>query len=303
MRIALIWQGFSGRYGKWEDGLWAAMQEIEKRGHEVEYFDTNQIEEIVAYWPDVVLYWEAPVTLKGQDADNYKAVMALPFKKCLLFAGGVVSADTCFGFDMFFVESLVDEQSFESLNLPWKRAFGVNTQIMKPEKQPKVFDGMHHATCASWKRLNLFSRALGARGVVAGRFQESDPQPFLDCRKNGTLLLPELNGATLASLLSSSYTHVNTSEMWGGGQRATLEALACGIPAIVMKDSVKCSEYVLESGCGMVVEPDEHHINEAIGMIKEWSKEKQASGVEYIQSKWTERHYADALLEGIASIL
>lgn len=299
MRIAFVWQGLNGVYGRWDDGLRAAMRIIEKE-HNVLYFDTD-IEGLEMFDPEIVLYWEAPCTFAGKDRENYWRIQSLPYKKALLFAGGSIRKEWCEGFDLFFVESKVNEQDFANLDLPWKRAFGVNTQIFKPEKQPKVFDGILQGTCASWKRQTLFSQALRERGAVCGRFQESDPIGFQMCRKNGTLVLPELSYQAVAALINASHTVVNTSDAQGGGQRCTLEAMACGIPPIVMNDSPKNMEYAEESGFGIIVEPLIESIQDAIRSVKD-AQMPITGGVEYIHSKWTEKHYADAIMQGINGI-
>lgn len=307
MKIAFVWQGFDGRYGKWRDGLYAAMQIIEKQ-HEVKYFDFPLSDNgIHDFKPDVVLYWEAPCTYAGKDRLNYWEVQGLPYKKALLFAGGPLKDEYLEGFDLFFVESKINEEEFEALGKPWKRAFGVNTAIFKPERQPKVFDGVFQATCASWKRPWIGAEALGNKYAVMGRFQPEDPIGFIRVRDAGGMVLPELSAEAVCSMLNASHTAINTSEYWGGGQRSTLEALACGIPTIVMSDSPKNMEFLNETPCGSIVDPTPEAIRVAVEHWKEMPKQDKdfigLAGVTYVKSKWTEQHYADAILEGIKSIL
>lgn len=302
MRLSFVWQGFSGRYGQWQDGLFAALKLIELE-HDVAYFDVDQLDKLKEFNPDVVLYWEAPCTLRGKDADKYRAVMNLPYKKALLFAGGPVDRDICQGFDLYFVESAINEREFAELGLPWKRAFGVNTQIFKPSPFTKIYDGMMQATFAGWKRHELFAEALRSDGLVCGRKQDHDMNGYNACVEKGVKILPEMSAAVVAMLINKSHTVVNTAEFWGGGQRCTLEAMACGIPVIVMSDSPKNKEFVEESGAGLVVNPDPLSIRTAIAAIKTWNAPELTAGYKYVQEKWTERHYADALLEGIASIV
>lgn len=302
MRISFIWQGFSGRYGHWQDGLYAAMKLIEQE-HEVAYFDVHQLDKLKEFSPDVVLYWEAPCTLKGKDADKYREVMNLPYKKALLFAGGPVERETCKGFDLYFVESTINEREFAELGLPWKRAFGVNTQIFKPiSDTPKLYDAFMQATFADWKRHKLFAEAMGERGAVAGRKQEHDMNGYNACVEKGVVIFPELPAIGVADLINASHVVLNTAEFWGGGQRCTLEAMACGVSVIVMNDSPKNCEFVHESGFGIAVPPNVEAIRGAIESIKK-APFPIAQGVDYINSKWTEQHYANAILEGIASIL
>jgi glycosyltransferase involved in cell wall biosynthesis len=73
-----------------------------------------------------------------------------------------------------------------------------------------------------------------------------------------------------------------------------LEAIACGIPVIAMKDSPKNCEFVAESGYGVICDPNPAAIKDAylkvMGTI--WD-EKVA--LNYIK-KWTPQAYADAIL-------
>lgn len=299
MKIGFIWQGLSGRYGHWQDGLWAAMKLIEEE-HEVRYFDFP-LDGIHDYKPDVVLYWEAPCTINGKDADNYNWVCDLPFKKALLFAGGPLKAIDVKDFDLVFVESKVNEEDCERQGIPYRRAFGVNTQIMKPMFLPKIYDGFMQATFAAWKRHDLFARSVGPRGAVAGRRQECDMNGYDLCVKLGVKIFSEMEVEGVSRMINSSHCVLNTSNEQGGGQRCTLEAMACNVPVIVMSDSPKNCEYVHESGAGLICDPDAGSIQMAIQQIKDGALIE--NGREYIKSNWTERQYADALLEGIDSIV
>lgn len=307
MRISFIWQGFSGRYGQWEDGLYAAMKLIEKE-HEVLYYDFP-FDNIHEFNPDVVLYWEAPVTQRGKDADNWNAVCALPYKKALLFAGGPLKAIDVKDFDLVFTESAINDEDCEREGIPYKRAFGVNTQIMKPSflwegfARGKLYDAFFQATFADWKRHTLFAQALGSRGAVMGRKQEHDLNGYNECVKRGVHIFPEGTATEVARMINQSHCVVNTSEYWGGGQRSTLEAMACGVPVIVMNDSPKNVEFVKEAGVGFICEPEPKKIQEAIELAKHINQASKDKLVEYIKSKWTEVHYKDAILSGIHEIL
>lgn len=299
MRIALIWQGFDGRYGKWRDGLWAAMQLIEKE-HEVKYFDFP-LKGLAEFNPDVVLYWEAPVTNRGKDAEYWFQVCALPYKKALLFAGGPLKAIDVKDFDLVFVESQINEEDCEREGIPFKRAFGVNTQIFKPTEGKPIsilYDGFMQATFAEWKRHELFADALQSKGAVAGRKQEHDTNGYEQCVKRGVTIYDEQPAERIAELIQQSHAVVNTASYWGGGQRCTLEAMACGVPVIVMSDSPKNKEFVEASGAGIVCDPTVEAIQSAVEVCKE-SNDFGAKGLEYVQDNWTEQHYADAILQAL----
>lgn len=304
MKIAFIWQGVSRNdvVFRWQDGLWAALSLISEDGHFVELFEPWQIMEIKSFCPDVILYWEAPCTAVGRNAQWYNSIRRLKeYKKALLFAGGQIKREWCDGFDMFFVESEIDEAAFEKISLFTRRAFGVNEKLFCPQKQPKIFDGIIHATFALWKRHDLFAQALKDRGLAVGRTQEHEPQCYQVCQENGSMILSETPPSVLVGLINASHAVVNTSSFWGGGQRCTLEAMACNVPPIVMSDSPKNVEFVEGAKFGLVVDPEVGKIIEAVNILK--SEKVDAVGRDYIMSKWTSRHYANALLNGIIEIL
>ena len=290
LKIGFIWQGFSGRYGQWRDGLYRAMKRIEER-HDVRYMEP---------WDDftgcdVLLYWEAPCTIHGENGEFYRRVKETPTRKALLYAGGPWTPDMVEGFDHVFVESALNEKEFEMNGISWSRAFGINEDIFFPMDIPKAYDGFMQATFAAWKRQPLFAEALGAKGVLCGRYQANDKEPWEHSAQS--IRLPEMPYSAVNALLNASHTAVNTSEFWGGGQRCTLEAMAAGVPVIVMEDSPKNREYVEESGAGLVVDPGPIAIREAVETIKGWSDAYKKRGVEYIKSKWTSKHYADAIMQ------
>jgi glycosyltransferase involved in cell wall biosynthesis len=293
MNIAFIWQGITGRYGQWKDGLWLAMKHIEEK-HNVSY---HEPQDDIPSNTDFVLYWEAPVTIMGKDAPNYRRVKDLPFKKALLFAGGTIQKEWVDGFDHVFVESKINKEEMDRLGIPNSTAFGINEEIFYPKQIQKTYDGIHHGTCASWKRQQLVGEALAGTGIVVGRGQETDQYPFRRCREMGCTVLDEQTPETVCELINKSHCLVQTSDFWGGGQRATLEAMACNVPVICMTDSPKNREYVEESGYGVVVEPDANKIRSAVDSIK--MSPPKPIGRDYILSKWTSKHYAENILKAI----
>lgn len=290
--ISFVWQGISGRYGIWRDGLWLAMKHLEK---EYTVYYQEPTEEIKG---DIIFYWEAPCTINGKDKENWLKIVNNPKPKILLFAGGPIKKEWVDKFDLVCVESKINKDEFDSLNIPNITAFGINEEIMKPMVSNIIYDGMHHGTCASWKRQWLVGEALGDKGLVVGRYQEADPFPFDECKRLGCKVMEEQTPENIAILLNRSYCCVQTSDYWGGGQRCTLEAMACGIPVICMDDSPKNMEYIKESGFGKIVSPSKEQIRLAVEDIKNFPFDPQI-GVDYIKSKWTSRHYANNLIKAI----
>lgn len=293
--ISFVWFGMTGRYGKWKDGLWLAMQRLEKE-YTVYYQEPS--EEIKG---DIILFWEAPCTINGKDGEMYRSIQNNSKPKILLFAGGPIKAEWVKGFDVICVESELNRKEFADIGIETITAFGINEEIMKPMISDILYDGMHHGTCASWKRQWLMAEALGDKCLVVGRDQLEDPYSFMRCRQLGANVLSEQPAEEIAKLLNQSHTCVQTADYWGGGQRCTLEAMACGVPVICMEDSPKNREYVEESGFGFVVYPNKEEIKKAVDKIKENPLDPQI-GVDYINSKWTSKHYAEQLKKAINKV-
>jgi len=297
-KISFIWQGISNRKTQWKDGLWSAMKLIEDK-HDVIYLEpTDDIPE-----DSIVLYWEAPCTaVSPKDKHNYLKVQGLPNKKALLFAGGPIKKEWLEGFDHVFIESKINADELKDLNISHSTAFGINEEIFKPMNLEKKWWGIHAGTCASWKRQGFIGEALGKDGIVVGREQENriDTFGFDKCRELGSTVLPEQTPEELCKLVNQSYVCVQTSAAMGGGQRATLEAMACNIPVVCMSDSPKNREFVEESGCGLVTEPEPSKIKHSvtIAMSTDWG----TRGRDYVLSKWTSKHYADAILKVIENL-
>lgn len=205
--------------------------------------------------------------------------------------------------DLVFVES--------KDYIPWmneigvkrvEQAFGTNTEIFFPRKQPKVFKAFFPATFAAWKRHELFAEAMGKDGLVCGWWQPHEPQCVQACFDKGVAVLHHQMPESIVHLYNMSHSVLITSSEIGGSQRSVLEAMACGIPPIVMTDSLKCREYVEEAGFGEVVSPDVNSIRAAVERIIKNPPDPQ-KGIGYVNSKYKPTHYADIIKKGILSII
>lgn len=295
-KVYFVWQGIAGRHGSWKDGLYRAMKYLEDDFDIIYCEPTDEIKD-----DGIVLYWEAPCTINGRDGDKYLRVCNLPNKKILLFAGGPIQYNWIKFFDLVCVESEINKEELDKLDFPNMTAFGVNDDIMKPLVSEIIYDGIHHGTCASWKRQWLVGEALGEKGLVVGRYQDNDSYPFNRCKEVGCNVMEEQTAEQIAKLINKSWCCLQTSDYWGGGQRCTLEAMACGVPVICMSDSPKNKEYVLDSGFGLICDPTIEDIKKSVDEIKEIQFEPQV-GVNYVRRKWSARNYYKQLKEAICYI-
>lgn len=297
-KIGFIWQGITEHYHHWEDGLRKAMDLLEQE-YDIEYIEPDA--DLSGY--DVVLYWESPCTELGENQRNWLNVKHSSTKKILLFAGGPIQPQWVEGFDLICVESKINKDEFKAIGWDTTTAFGINTELMKPMDFKKEFIGVHHGTCASWKRQDLLGEAFKDKALLIGRRQKHDTYCFDRAKDFDAKILPEMKGIELVSALNSAEVLVQTSDFWGGGQRATLEAMACGIPVICMDDSPKNREYVEESGAGLVCSPNPEDIRKTYELIKKDYKTYSKNGIDYVNSKWTHFHYAQSLKQAIQQCL
>ncbi len=293
MRIAFLWNGITDHYGKrFTDGLYLALKRLEDR-HTIGYFEPDDITRIDSFKPDVLLYWAAL-------CENLKPLVAsYKYKKAICFAGGPIDKTNVNGFDLYFTESSINEYELEQLRKPWMRAFGINERVFKPKDVQKEYDAIFWGAFAQWKRHDLFAPSVEKMGISIGQHQAHEPECYNVCKRWGVKTLEESSKKVVVDLINKSYTALNTANFFGGGQRMTLEAMACNVPPIVMIDSPKNSEYVRESGYGIICDPNVEAIREAILKAKEINNH---TGREYIMSKYTSKHYADALEKGLQQL-
>lgn len=243
--------------------------------------------------PDAILVWG------DFTRPTIPHLIASGIPVALAFTGGI-GLGTPPNVKLFFVESASYYAWMKSRGLNVMTAFGVNDRLFKPIKQPKIFDAIFPATFADWKRHGIFANAVkGLRSFCFGyMYHDHEVHCWQYPQSKDVMIAPHLSHEATAYVMNAAKCVVVTSNTHGGSQRTVLEAMACDIPVIVMSDSDKTTEYVLESGAGVIVEPDENKIRAVIDNLPELK-----SGREYIESRWSSRHYADSLKEGILSIV
>lgn len=303
IKLAFVWD-FTVEpleaYG-WGDGLNAALNILaQKHGVIVNVIIDDNVDvihnRIKEFNPDVILGWGS------LDRPSFAGIREHKKPTALCFAGGPTDQENIDNFDIIFVENRVYYDSFDSRGYNTRIAFGTNEYLFQPMKLAKKFDGVYPAAFAGWKRHELFAKALGENGLAVGKILPNEPQPYMHCVDNKVTVMPQLPYRSLPYLYNQSHAAVITASSVGGSQRAVLEAMACNVIPIVMSDNEKCSEYVKESGYGIVCKPDVASIQNAVKTAKhDYSKFKL--GREFILAKYSAEGYADKLFNGIKSVL
>ncbi len=140
------------------------------------------------------------------------------------------------------------------------QAFGIDTSVMRPEPglrdADKTWDLLFVGWMARYKRLDRFAarferlkkdwRAAGARGagplaLAVGKLNATEDSPGIVAmlRAAGVVVRPEVSYAALSTEINRAREVYIPSETNGGGERAVLEARACGVPVRVEPDNLK----------------------------------------------------------------
>lgn len=312
MKIAFVhdWNVNFQQELDWQDGLSAALRELENRGHIVHrivcgtndsfvpnplgdiYVRRDIVAEVNKFQPDVILHW-ADMT-----RPNARPLSELGIPMAICFAGGEPLGENYPFFQHIFVESVVYKRVFDEADMPCSIAFGTNTDLFRPIEQNKVFDTIFPATFAAWKRHDLYASATrGLKSVACGYMYDTHEQEcWQECLRMGTTILPHTSAEVLHYLYAASRVCVVTSLSSGGSQRTVLEAMAMNLPLIIT-DSDK---FDYAQGKAYVCEPDAQTIRGYIDAIIDG--EGEANTRDYILQNWSHIQYADALEKGLESI-
>lgn len=221
----------------WNDGLWAAIKLL-SYDYEVTIHNIFRM----VFPPDLssysfVLGWGAFGSPVDRLLSKHNGL------KGLCIAG--VSAPITMGcYDVLFYETewfLPQIESHKNV----VHAFGVNTDIYKPMRTRKIFDYITVGAFASWKRQKMLINKPGVK-LAIGEIQKGNIAESLDIigdlLTNNVMVSDMLSPKKLAELYNSSKCVYIPANVFGGGERAVLEARACGVPVEVEQDNQKLIE-------------------------------------------------------------
>lgn len=231
----------------WQDGLWAALKVMEK-DFIVTPINIQCSSEIDFSGYDFILGWGA----FGGPVDNILRGVG-KIKPVGLCLGGYAPFRGENTYDVIYYET---EWSLEWLKnqIPdgnFVHAFGVNTDIFKEDEAFKyselspVFDYMTVGAFSMWKRQSKLVEKTGTR-LAVGQLQRNNQRESIaimaDLITNNVMVCDTVEPKKLVAFYNLSRTIYIPAEIMGGGERAVLEARACGKNVEIESDNPKLEE-------------------------------------------------------------
>lgn len=221
----------------WQDGLCAALDLLEEEGYEIERINLHDGKKANINVDNVVVGWGA----FGGPVDTF--CKELPNRKALCIAGVTEEPNWSTVYDVVFYET---EWFGKALKHPNKiKAFGINTDIYREVSMPKMWDTITVGAFALWKRQDKLIGKEGRR-VAIGEVQEDNLRESMSIvwalLKDGIMVSPMVEPEVLSLMYNSSFSCYIPADIYGGGERAVLEARACGLPVTVENDNPKLKE-------------------------------------------------------------
>ena len=272
----------------WKDGLWAALQLLQKEYdlsiinlHErIETEHNKRLAEA-----DCIIAWSA----FGGSCVHFLRNSGLVQPKLLCIGGTAHPPEGAELFDVLFYETHWYEDIIRHINTKKIHAFGINSDIYRvgipdegghservgsgllPELsddgadsggsvpsvggvnlqsvstggQVKLFDIISVGSFSLWKRHELLIGRGGIRLAIGEVQKENRPESYSIISRlleGGVMVSDMVDPYKLAELYRASKKAYIPAELHGGGERALLEARACGIPVEFEQDNPKLEE-------------------------------------------------------------
>lgn len=230
----------------WRDGLWAALEELEDSFTITKFnLATDRAQQTNKVFDfDFVLGWGAFNSPVEQSFRELKAGMPW-LKMGLCIAGNTFPPDNMDLYDILFYETEWYKPKIED-HKKIVHAFGVNTDIYNPwPEAPTIWDYLSVGSFAYWKRHENIIAKPGTKMVI-GEIQRDNWQESFDIISNLLLAGVGISDMVYPTKLRNLYNCAGTifipADINGGGERAILEARACGKNVEIMGDNPKLKE-------------------------------------------------------------
>lgn len=250
MKISLFW--FWNRaeeiWPNYRDGVKAAMEELGRRGHTVEWCLGEK--PLVDPESDYILIWGDSRCAGFDYVKDHKA------KKGLLLTTDLgMDIESLRKYDCVFAEAQCVVDKIKPFGIRVVKAFGTDTNFfrpteldyVKPGRKPVLprYDAFYPATFSPWKRQNLFADKWGDKGLCMGTIQPDGWDIFKHAVEKKTNVYV---GYAPVQAVKEFYELSASVDItgWEGSGRTVIEALSMNLPVTVSEDNHKCQEYIQE---------------------------------------------------------
>lgn len=174
----------------------------------------------------------------------HQVAQELPGKKGLLIAG-TADPNNESEYEVIWYENEWYKPKLSHSNI--YHGFGVNTDVFKPLQLPKLWDFISVGSFSLWKRHNKIINKDGLR-LVIGQIQQNNLTESMliiaELLQAGVMVSDMVTSKELAAIYNLANTVFIPAQINGGGERAVLEARACGVKVDVEDDNPKLQEYL-----------------------------------------------------------
>lgn len=276
-KVLFVYDMSPEKEANWRDGLWAALKLLENDFDIVRYnlYGQKNTYTNITHIADFVLGWGGFNSSVDNVVSQWNMV---PRALCLggygFPARGIENYDVVF-YETEWSKKWIHDNSDSPIIPRLIHAFGINADIFWKNsgydylKDKEIWDYVSVGAFSSWKRQEKIINKKGSR-LVVGEIQIGNLDESMDIVHSlllsGVMVSPETPPETLVKIYCSAKKVYIPATTLGGGERAVLEARACG--------------------CDVEVELDNPKLQELL-----------------ISPVWDQKYYADQLKKGILSCL
>jgi hypothetical protein len=243
-KVAFIFECKDER--KWLDGLYSALNILDN-DYDLQRFNliSESTIELELFNPDFVLGWGG----FNSNVDKYIKNLHGKYKTGLCIGGNGFQSNKMDYYNVLFYETTWIREFLElKYHSNIIHAFGINSDIYNPATipTPVIWDFIGVGSLSNWKRWDKFLNLPSSNRLVIGEYQVDNliesQQISNNLLANGVMISNSVSPFDLVNYYHWSRILYMPSTIYGGGERAILEARACGLKIMIEEDNDKLKE-------------------------------------------------------------
>lgn len=151
-------------------------------------------------------------------------------------------------------------------------AYGINSDIFQPKELNKTIDVLSIGAVTSYKRFEKLNDLPGKRKIILGTTKTKDFEDVKKKLNSDIEIIDFVSQEELADYINSSKLVYIPCELQGGGERAVLESISCGVPVKIESDNAKLVDLMERYHANPLTKYD--YYNALVSSIKDMSCSK-----------------------------